>query len=558
MVFLAPGPALSVLLFSWSEVRHPGVRTTDHRAAVVWTAIALLLALGATGLLVTSFHDRLPVLDIEGDFSRITRTGIAPGIQLILAGALAVLWRASRFRNVLHVWLGIVLVALLCDNAITMAGGSRLTMGWYVGRCGALIAFSVMTLVYLREITASYLRSVEMSSRLATSIVQLDGNILQRELYEERLRDADRRKDDFLAMLAHELRNPLAPISAAAELLKLGTMDEARIRQTSEIIGRQVKHMTSLVDDLLDVSRVTRGLVTLLKAPVDVRDVARDAVEQVNPLILSRRHHLTLRLLTEPALVMGDQKRLVQVIGNLLTNAAKYTHEGGNLLLTAELNAGQVLLTVEDDGIGMAPELAVRVFDLFAQAERTADRSSGGLGLGLALVKSLVELHGGDVACRSKGPGKGSRFTVRLPLANASQATDLGRSAYPPLRSVKPLKILLVDDNEDAAAMLAMFLETCGHQILVEHGSHRALERAQVELPDVCLLDIGLPEMDGNELAQRLRAIPATARIVLIAVTGYGQDHDRKGSAAAGFDHHMVKPVDTGKLAAVLAGIATA
>ena len=558
MVFLAPGPALSVLLFSWSEVRHPGVRTTDHRAAVVWTAIALLLALGATGLLVTSFHDRLPVLDIEGDFSRITRTGIAPGIQLILAGALAVLWRASRFRNVLHVWLGIVLVALLCDNAITMAGGSRLTMGWYVGRCGALIAFSVMTLVYLREITASYLRSVEMSSRLATSIVQLDGNIHQRELYEGRLRDADRRKDDFLAMLAHELRNPLAPISAAAELLKLGTMDEARIRQTSEIIGRQVKHMTSLVDDLLDVSRVTRGLVTLLKAPVDVRDVARDAVEQVNPLILSRRHHLTLRLLTEPALVMGDQKRLVQVIGNLLTNAAKYTHEGGNLLLTAELNAGQVLLTVEDDGIGMAPELVVRVFDLFAQAERTADRSSGGLGLGLALVKSLVELHGGDVACRSKGPGKGSRFTVRLPLANASQATDPGRSAYPPLRSVKPLKILLVDDNEDAAAMLAMFLETCGHQILVEHGSHRALERAQVELPDVCLLDIGLPEMDGNELAQRLRAIPATARIVLIAVTGYGQDHDRKGSAAAGFDHHMVKPVDTGKLAAVLAGIATA
>ena len=525
---------------------------------MVWTAIALLLALGATGLLVTSFHDRLPVLDIEGDFSRITRTGIAPGIQLILAGALAVLWRASRFRNVLHVWLGIVLVALLCDNAITMAGGSRLTMGWYVGRCGALIAFSVMTIVYLREITASYLRSVEMSSRLATSIVQLDGNIHQRELYEEQLRDADRRKDDFLAMLAHELRNPLAPISAAAELLKLGTMDAARVRQTSEIIGRQVKHMTSLVDDLLDVSRVTRGLVTLLKAPVDVRDVARDAVEQVNPLILSRRHHLTLRLLTEPALVMGDQKRLVQVIGNLLTNAAKYTHEGGNLLLTAELNAGQVLLTVEDDGIGMAPELAVRVFDLFAQAERTADRSSGGLGLGLALVKSLVELHGGDVACRSKGPGKGSRFTVRLPLANASQATDLGRSAYPPLRSVKPLKILLVDDNEDAAAMLAMFLETCGHQILVEHGSHRALERAQVELPDVCLLDIGLPEMDGNELAQRLRAIPATARIVLIAVTGYGQDHDRKGSAAAGFDHHMVKPVDTGKLAAVLAGIATA
>ena len=290
-------------------------------------------------------------------------------------------------------------------------------------------------------------------------------------------------------------------------------------------------------------------------ASVDVRDIVRDAVEQVNPLIVSRRHQLTLQLPAEIAVVRGDQKRLVQVIGNLLTNAAKYTHEGGNLLFKAEVVQGQVVLTVEDDGIGMAPGLVARVFDLFAQAERTPDRSSGGLGLGLALVKSLIELHGGKVCCTSEGAGKGSRFTVCLPLALPDAGLRHGRNAGAPLRSIKPLKIMLVDDNVDAAEMLSMFLEASGHQIIVEHGSRRALERAQIDLPDVCLLDIGLPEMDGNELAQRLRCISTTAGMVLIAITGYGQDRDREASMAAGFDHHMIKPVDTDRLATVLSGI---
>ena len=552
------GPALSISLFSWSELRHSGLRTTNHAAAVIRTAVVLLSAWIATALLVTVFHDRLPMLDSGGDFSRMTSIGIAPAIELILAATLAVLWKASGFRNVLHVWLAIVLVALLCDNAITMAAGSRLTMGWYLGRCGALIAFSVLTVVYLQEITASYRRSVEMANQLASSNLQLDGDLDAREEYEEKLREADRRKDDFLAMLAHELRNPLAPISAAADLLKLGKLDAVRVRQTSELIGRQVKHMTSLVDDLLDVSRVTRGLVDLRKAPVDVRDIVRDAVEQVNPLLVSRRHHLTMQLPPGIAVVIGDQKRLVQVMGNLLTNAAKYTPEGGNIFFKVEVVPGQVALTVEDDGIGMAPDLVGRAFDLFAQAERTSDRSSGGLGLGLALVKSLVELHGGNVCCTSKGLGKGSRFIVCLPLASADAGLHPGRNPAALLRPVKPLKILLVDDNVDAAEMLSMFLEASGHEIIVEHGSRRALERAQIELPDLCLLDIGLPEMDGNELAQRLRGISGTAKMVLIAVTGYGQDSDRAASLAAGFDHHMVKPIDLDRLATVLAGIRVA
>jgi len=377
---------------------------------------------------------------------------------------------------------------------------------------------------------------------------------------EERLRQADRRKDEFLAMLAHELRNPLAPISAAAELLQMTTLDEQRVRRTSQIIGRQVSHMTSLVDDLLDVSRVTRGLVKLETAQLDVNHIVADAVEQVTPLIRARRHHLELRLMPDATVVEGDRKRLVQVLANVLNNAAKYTHEGGNIQLHTDVRDSQVLIEVTDNGIGMAPELVSRAFDLFAQAERSSDRSSGGLGLGLALVKSLVELQHGTVACASAGIGKGSSFTISLPLLRIQAHEDGPRRHgegrfHPPMQS---LRIMVVDDNADAAAMLAMLLEAAGHRVVVEHTARRALARADEDILDVCLLDIGLPEMDGNELAIRLRTRPGTARSVMIAVTGYGQDKDRASSLASGFDHHMVKPVDTATLASILATVTAA
>ena len=378
-------------------------------------------------------------------------------------------------------------------------------------------------------------------------------DITERKTAQEELQDADRRKDEFLAMLAHELRNPLAPIGAAAQLLQMGRLDEARVHQTSQIIGRQVRHMTSLVDDLLDVSRVTRGLVELDSAQIDIGHVVADAIEQVTPAIRARQHHLGLHLSPEAPLVMGDRKRLVQVIVNLLNNAAKYTPEGGRLLLDTEVRDAHVLIRITDNGIGMAPELVSRAFDLFAQAERSSDRSSGGLGLGLALVKSLVALHHGTVSCESAGLGQGSTFTVCLPRLpavarqGAAGAPDLSAQA-----SAEPLRILVVDDNVDAASMLSMLLEAGGHAVMTEYGSHAALERARAEAPQVCILDIGLPEMDGNELAQRLRALPQTAGAMLIAVTGYGQDSDRGQSLAAGFDHHLVKPVDTRKLAALL------
>lgn len=371
------------------------------------------------------------------------------------------------------------------------------------------------------------------------------------------LQDADRRKDEFLAMLAHELRNPLAPIGAAAELLQRVKLDEDRVKKTSAVIGRQVKHMTGLIDDMLDVSRVTRGLIELESGVVDIHQVVSEAVEQVSPLIRSRRHELTLRLASQMALVQGDKKRLVQVLANILNNAAKYTAEGGHLVLCTSVEDQQVLIEVTDDGIGMTPQTVTHAFDLFAQAERSSDRSSGGLGLGLALVKSLVGLHSGDVTCKSKGLGQGSTFSIYLPRLGKSEQAALSTDSENVTQPVPAasLKILVVDDNIDAAEMLKLLLEAMGHEVLVEYGALRALEQAKRYTPQVCLIDIGLPEIDGNEVARRLRKQSENATAVLIAVTGYGHDSDRVSSLAAGFDHHLVKPIDTSALALVFSEI---
>jgi PAS domain S-box-containing protein len=392
-------------------------------------------------------------------------------------------------------------------------------------------------------------------------LVSFFRDITERKASEDRLHAADRRKDEFLAMLAHELRNPLAPISAAADLLRIGRLDEARVRQSSAIIGRQVRHMTSLVDDLLDVSRVTRGLVTLARAPVAARTIVDEAIEQVRPMFEARRQHLAVDIADPDATVLGDKARLVQVLANLLNNAAKYTPEDRRIDVAATVDAarGRLLLTVRDEGIGMEPELTAHVFDLFTQAQRSVDRAQGGLGLGLALVKNLVELHGGRVACTSPGLGQGSTFEVALPLMEAAAPQASSAAATGPAGAAagggRPLRVLVVDDNVDAAATLGMLLEACGYLVDVEHDSHRALERARQRRPDVALLDIGLPDMDGNELARRLRADAQTGAVVLVAVTGYGQEQDRRAAFEAGFDHHLVKPVDMDELATLLAGI---
>lgn len=379
-------------------------------------------------------------------------------------------------------------------------------------------------------------------------------DITERKQAEEELREASRRKDEFLAMLAHELRNPLAPISAAAELMKSVPLDEALITKTSQLISRQVSHMTGLVDDLLDVSRVTRGLVTINKSPQEIKSIVSNAVEQIRPIMEAQNHLLSVDLSPKSARVMGDKKRLVQILTNLLNNAAKYTPAGGNIQLQMNVLDDQVLLHVKDNGIGIAPDLQCRVFDLFSQAERMSDRSQGGLGLGLALVKSLVEHHGGRVACHSDGLGKGSCFTVYLPR-QLRQACSQDRRLNPaqPIEPLAKLKILVVDDNADAAETLAMLLEVLGHEVNAVFSAQQAVERAQHDLPDICLLDIGLPELDGNAVARRLKSLPETANITLVAVTGYGQEQDRKNSHAAGFSHHLTKPVDITKLKSILA-----
>jgi signal transduction histidine kinase/CheY-like chemotaxis protein len=365
-----------------------------------------------------------------------------------------------------------------------------------------------------------------------------------------------KRKDQFLAMLAHELRNPLSPISAAATLLKMSKSEDRIVSNASTIIARQVSHMATLIDDLLDVSRVTRGSIELKSEILDLRHVIDDAVEQVLPQIQARSHVFTISEMHQPVTIYGDKKRLVQVFANILTNAAKYTQEKGKITLTLDLSGDDVKIVVKDNGMGMSPDFIPHVFDLFAQAERSSDRTSGGLGLGLALVKSLIELHSGKVTCASEGLTKGSELTVQLPKHTSHEGqTERRRSARMNVMTAEMLKIMVVDDNIDAATMLAMLLESAGHRVVVAYRAQEALERVKDDAPNVYVLDIGLPDVDGNELARHLRARPEAVNAVLIALTGYGLPEDREKTAAAGFDHHLVKPVDTEKLYKILANI---
>jgi PAS domain S-box-containing protein len=370
------------------------------------------------------------------------------------------------------------------------------------------------------------------------------------ERSERALRETDRRKDEFLAMLAHELRNPLAPISTASQLLMLSS-DPVRVRAAGEVIGRQVRHMTELVDDLLDVSRVTRGLVELEMETVDLKAVIAGAVEQVRPLIDARRHALTTRLPPGPLWVRGDRTRLTQILSNLLNNAAKYTPESGELTLEAQHVDDHVLLRVRDNGQGIAPALLPQIFDLFTQAERSPDRAQGGLGIGLALVRSLVVLHGGTVSAESEGRDRGATFSVSLPAVQAPEARPPAGSDDAGIAG-GALDVLLVDDNVDAAHTLQTLLEAHGHRVRVFHRGGDALAAVDAAPVDVAFLDIGLPDMTGYELAARLRPRLQARPVLLAALSGYGQPQDYAASKAAGLHHHLVKPIDHATLAAVL------
>ncbi|HWN70185.1 MAG TPA: ATP-binding protein, partial [Haliangium sp.] len=367
----------------------------------------------------------------------------------------------------------------------------------------------------------------------------------------ERVQESDRRKDEFLAMLAHELRNPLAPMKTSLDLMKI--RGAGVVSREWEIVDRQLGHMVRLVDDLLDVSRITHGRVQLDKRVLDLSEVLARSVEQVSPLIASRSHRLSLVPPVAAVYVHGDADRLAQVFANLLSNAAKYTPQGGDISVRIAAQDGRALLTVEDNGYGIEPDMLSAVFDLFVQGERSLDRGEGGLGLGLTLVKKLVELHGGSVSAQSAGKGQGSTFTVKLPLHAPPTTYEPAAVAEPDARAERTgqPRILVVDDNQDAADILAEALRLLGHEIAVAADSGQALDIARAQPLDIAILDIGLPGMNGYELAQRLREIHGS--IHLVALSGYGQERDRAASVQAGFARHLTKPVELKELADVIA-----
>jgi signal transduction histidine kinase len=376
------------------------------------------------------------------------------------------------------------------------------------------------------------------------------------KLYAE-LKAADRRKDEFLATLAHELRNPLAPIRNALQILKMPRVDAATAQQVREVMERQVDQLVRLVDDLLDVSRVMRGKIELRKEPIELASVIARGVETAMPLIEVQGHELSVSVPPESLMLDADPVRMAQVIGNLLTNAAKYTESNGRIWLSAERDDGSVWLRIRDNGIGISPDMLPHVFDLFVQLDEAAARSQGGLGIGLTLVKNLIEMHGGTVEARSDGLGQGSQFVLRLPLCSIQPRIDSDDNFDSRQVDGVPCghKLLVVDDNEDAANSLALLLRLKGHHVEVAHHGPAALEIAEGYRPEMIFLDIGMPGMDGYEVARRLRQHPELKNIVLAALTGWGQQEDRRRSSEAGFDHHLVKPPELELVDSLLSGL---
>lgn len=380
-------------------------------------------------------------------------------------------------------------------------------------------------------------------------------DISERKANEMVLRDADRRKDEFLAMLAHELRNPLAPIRNAIELLDPSRSPSPQnFDAMRAVIGRQVKHLSRLVDDLLDVARITQGKITLRQEIVGLAAAIEAAIETAAPTLTRKGHTLRTEMPDEPLFIIGDGVRIAQVLGNILSNAAKYTPQDGEILIDVRESSDHVQITVRDNGVGIAADTIPHIFDLFVQSESSLERSEGGLGIGLPLARTLVELHGGTIEAFSAGPGKGSEFSVCLPLTRLAQANHplVTAPVSVPQGAGPALRLLLVDDSVDAATAMSLLLESDGYDVRIAHEAVHALEIAAQFEPEIVLLDLGLPGMDGFQLAQEMRKRAATANALLIAVTGYGQAADRQRTHEAGFDHHLVKPVSSDEIQRVI------
>ena len=411
---------------------------------------------------------------------------------------------------------------------------------WHVRKDGARFWGSGLVMPLLDE--AGQLRGFTMVVR----------DMTERKRAEEKLKEADRRKDEFLAMLAHELRNPLSAIHNAAQLARRPDLPADKLGWTREVIAKQVRHLAHLVDDLLDVSRITRGKIRLRAEPLDLATILERAADTARPSIEGRRHQLSLSIEPGPLRVDGDPVRLEQVFVNLLANAAKYTEPGGQIALSARRDgADGLVVRVRDSGIGIDSEMLPRVFDLFAQVDHSLDRSQGGLGIGLTIARRLVEYHGGTIEADSDGPGRGSEFTVRLPAATS--AIEVEPVRQPPSRVVPPgSRVLVVDDNLDTAGALAGLLEMSGFDVRSIHDGREAIAAAKLHQPGAILLDIGLPGMDGYEVVEQLRREECLQGATMIAITGYGEEQAFRRSREAGFDHHLVKPVNYDTLLGLL------
>jgi two-component system CheB/CheR fusion protein len=389
------------------------------------------------------------------------------------------------------------------------------------------------------------------ASKIARDITTARATERELRSREEQLRAASQRKDEFLAVLAHELRNPLAPIANTLDTLRIGGIDQGMANEMLAVAHRQLQHLVRLVDDLMEVSRITRDAIELRKELLPLQTAVQSAVEISQPLIAERRHRLEVDLQPDRLIVNGDRTRLAQIVANLLNNAAKYTPEGGRIRLQLTREGDNAVVRVSDNGAGIPPDMLTRVFEMFTRLDRALERTQGGLGIGLSLVQRLAHLHGGSVEAHSDGLGRGSEFVVRLPLATEKPHAVGGEKKQAELPG---RRVLIADDNRDAARVLALLLRTLGQDVHVAHDGEQAFDKAKEVKPDILLLDLGMPVVSGYEAARRIRREPWGKDLVLVAVTGWGQEHDKQRTKAAGFDHHLVKPVTAAILKELLAG----
>jgi signal transduction histidine kinase len=508
----------------------------DDQAAKLLSYETVLSGLGETLIMTTSATEALQCL-LKNDIAVVLLDVSMPGLDGYELAAM--IRQHPRFQQTSIIFVS----AIMLDDLDRLRGYE----------CGAVDYVPVPVVPEILRAKVSVFADLFRKTRALERLnADLERRVAERtaalEATTAELQDADRRKDEFLAMLAHELRNPLAPIRTAVQLLRLKELGAAQRARARDVIERQVEHLVTLIDDLLDVSRITRGMITLQRERVLVGAIVARAVETARPAIDAQGHALTLDLPDELITVDGDQTRLTQVLANVLHNASKFMDPGGRIHLTVSRDDGYVAISIADTGVGIPQDLIPRVFDLFTQVHTQPDRAQGGLGIGLALVRRLVEMHGGTVTARSQGPGTGSEFVVRLPTLAAEAVPPQSQSRAAAAAVTPRCRILVVDDNHDAAESLSLQLQFAGHDVRSAHDGIEAIDVASAFHPEIVLLDLGMPRLDGYDTAREIRLRPWGKAATLIALTGWGQQQDRSRTSAAGFDAHLVKPVGESEL----------